>query len=189
MTSLASMSSIHYRYISHADGIIFLLDPLQIPSIQSRLSAMNLPALDPHAAPEDLVMRLQGLFKKEGKLHAKQKVKVPIAFTLSKIDTLQPLLEPGSALERPALHMGFLDLDEVQSVSTEIASYLREWISPNFCTIINDGFTHYSYFGVSSLGEAPDKNNRIHVVSPLRVEDPFLWIIYNLGLIKGKKVR
>src|SRR5205085_11824558 len=120
-------------------------------------------------------------------LRPRQKVKVPIAFTLSKVDTLIPILDPGSALQRPGDHPGHLDLEEVQSVSTEIANYLAEWINPAFLASIRNGFACYNYFGVSSLGEQPDANNRLSTVSPLRVEDPFLWLLYKLDLIKGKK--
>lgn len=58
MNYLATLSSPHYRYICHADGIIFLLDPLQIPSLRHRLISAHLPALDPEAYPEHIVMRL-----------------------------------------------------------------------------------------------------------------------------------
>ena len=194
MTSLTTMS-VQNRYICHADGIIFLLDPLQIPIVRHRLTTFNqlntanLPIADSKASPENIVGRLRDLFERENKLRATQKVKIPLAFTLSKIDTLRPLLEPGSPLLLPGDHRGgYLDLDDVQSVSTEIANYMADWINPSFCNIINTGFASYNYFGVSSLGEQPD-NDHLSRVSPLRVEDPFLWLLYKLDLIKGKKRR
>jgi hypothetical protein len=73
----------------------------------------------------------------------------------------------------------------MQSVSTDIANYMADWINPNFCNIIETGFAAYEYFGVSSLGEQP-QNDHLSRVSPLRVEDPFLWLLYKLGLINGK---
>jgi Double-GTPase 2 len=189
MTSLAALSSPQYRYICHADGIIFLLDPLQIPSLRHRLTSAHLPALDPDAHPEHIVTRLHHLFKKEHQLRA-NKVAVPIAFTLSKIDALLSAMggdiDAGSELRKPSLHSGYVDLGEMQSVNTEVASYLKAWLSPNFCSIIAEDFAHYSYFGVSSLGEPPDAHNHVSTVSPLRVEDPFLWILYQLGLLKGR---
>jgi hypothetical protein len=188
MTSLTTMS-IQNRYICYADAIIFLLDPLQIPSVRHLLPNANVLPSDPKASPENIVGRLRDLFEHEYKLHATQKVKTLIAFTLSKVDTLVPLLEPGSELQRPSQHFGYLDLDDVQSVSTEIANYLASWINPTFCEIINDNFADYSFFGVSSLGAQPDVNNRLSTISPLRVEDPFLWILHKMDLIKGKKRR
>lgn len=187
MASFATMSTVYYRYISYANGIIFLLDPLQIPALQHQLPSVNLPAFDMAASPENMVVRLHHLFEKERHLHTSQKVKIPVAFTLSKIDTLLSLLDPGSSLHRPGSHPGYLNLNEVESMSTEVANYLKMWISSNFCNIIKDDFACYSYFAMSSLGESPDVNNRIQVVSPLRVEDPFLWLLYKLHVVKGRK--
>ncbi len=188
MTSLTTMS-LQNRYIIHADGIIFLLDPLQISSVRQRLSIANVPPADLKASPEAIVGHLRDLFERERKLRVTRPVKTPVAFTLSKIDTLLPLLEPGSEFHHPGAHYGYLDLDDAQSVHTEVSNYLASWINPNFCNIIHSSFARYNYFGVSSLGEPPDASNRLSTVSPLRVEDPLLWILYQLGLIKGKKRR
>ncbi len=188
MTALDRLS-VQARYICHADGIIFLLDPLQISSVRQQLPGVNAPNYDPKAAPEYIVGRLRDLFERQYNLPATKKITVPIAFTLSKVDTLLSIVEPGSALQRPSEHFGILDLADVQSMSTEIANYLKTWINPNFCTTIDHNFARYRYFGASSLGGMPDANNHLVKVEPLRVEDPFLWILYELDLIKGKKGR
>lgn len=187
MSSLTTMA-LQNRYITYANGIIFLLDPLQIPSIRQQLAtSANFPAADLKASPEYIVGRLRDLFEREHRLRVTQKVKVPVAFTLSKIDTLFALLEPGSEFHHPGNHNGYLDLDDVQSVHSEILTYLSLWLNPNFCNIIHSNFGRYTYFGVSSLGEQPDQNNRLSAISPLRVEDPFLWILQQFGLIRSKK--
>ncbi len=184
MTSLNTMS-LQNRYILHAHGIIFLLDPLQIPSMRQKLPKANVPPVDPQASPEYIVGRLRDLFERENNVRATHKIKVPVAFTLSKVDTMFSLLDPGSALHHPGGHSGYLDLDDVESVHTEIANYLAAWISPNFCDIIHNNFAHYRFFGVSSLGEQPDLDNCLSHVSPLRIEDPFLWILFRLRLVRG----
>ena len=189
MNSLDTLS-IQARYICHSHGIIFLLDPLQIQSVRDQLpSHVNAPVQDVKAAPDYIIDRLRNLFERQQYVKANKKVKVPIAFTLSKVDTLFPLVEPGSALHRPGEHFGQVDLDDVQNVSTEISNYLGSWINPNFCNVIEDNFACYRFFGVSSLGGQPDANFHLATVNPFRVEDPFLWILYELGLLKGKKVR
>lgn len=186
MTSFTTMST-HNRYICQADGIIFLLDPLQIPSIRQQLPSVKLPTTDSRASPEHIVVLLRKLFETQQNLRATQPAKVPIAFTLSKVDTLFPLLDRGSALHRPSEHLGYLDLDDIQGISTEIDNYLRSWINVNFCNFVHASFATHQYFGVSSLGREPDVHQRLSTVSPLRVEDPFLWILYKLGLIKGQR--
>lgn len=188
MTSLSTMS-VDYRYISHADAIIFLLDPLQIASVRQQLTSANVPSEDFKASPEHIVNNLRDLFEQQQHLRPEQKITVPVAFTLSKVDTLTPLLDPQSDLLSPGNHTGRLDLDDIQSVSTEIANYLKEWINLSFLTGIRNGFASYSFFGVSSLGEQPDTNGHLSTVSPFRVEDPLLWSLYKLGLISGKRGR
>ncbi len=186
MTS-SNIMSVHNRYILHADGIIFLLDPLQIPQVQQELNLSHMLALDDRYSAINIVSQLQQLFEKERGVN--QKVRIPIAFTLSKIDALESLLAPGSPLRGPGESeaYGYLDLDEVQNVSTEIENYLREWVGPSFRIIIKHKFQCYKFFAVSSLGHTPQQNNRLSVVSPRRVEEPFLWLLYKLGLIEGKK--
>jgi hypothetical protein len=186
LTSLTTMS-LQNRSIAHADGIIFLLDPLQIPSVRSLIPDTNAPQADVKASPEYMAGRLRDFFERERGLRATEKVKVPVAFTLSKLDTLFPLLEAGSEFHHPGGHDGYLDLDDVQSVHTEISNYLASWINPNFCGIIHNSFARYNYFGVSSLGSQPDAGNHLSTISPLRVEDPFLWILFQHGLIQGMK--
>jgi hypothetical protein len=181
---------LHVKYICDADAIIFLLDPLQIPTLRQRLPHANLPSLDANANPEYIVGRMRELFESRFRdLSPTKKIKTPVAFTLSKIDALQPILARDSALIRNGEHFGHLDLDDVQSMHTEIANYLKSWISFGFCQKIEDNFAYYRYFGVSSLGGQPDANHHLAAINPIRVEDPFLWILYQLHLIKGKKGR
>ncbi len=187
LASLTTMS-LQYRYITRADGIIFLLDPLQIPRVRSQIPAPGtLPLANLKASPDYIVSRVRDLFEREQNLRASQMVKTPIAFTLSKVDTLFPLLEPGSELHHAGAHHAYLNLDDVRSVHTEITGYLETWISPNFAAMIESNFARYNYFGVSSLGEQPDESNHLNALTPLRVEDPFLWILYQLDCIKGKR--
>jgi hypothetical protein len=191
MTSLSTMV-VQNRYICHADAIIFLLDPLQIQTVRLQLPPLPaqkkaLPQEDPRASPEYIVDNLRHLFEREHGLRAVQRVNVPIAFTLSKIDMLTPILDPGSALLRPGNHPGYVDLSDIQGVSTDVSNYLSEWINPGFLRTVHNGFSSYSFFGVSALGEQPDANDHLSTVSPLRVEDPFLWLLYKLELIRGRK--
>ncbi len=188
MKSLSKMS-VYNRYICYADGIIFLLDPLQIPSVRfdHRMASANLPLEDPDASPEYIINNLRDLFEREQRLGATQKVKVPIAFTLSKVDTLKPILDRVSALGRPSNHPGVLNYDDVQSVNTEISDYLAGWINPSFMIGVRRGFEHFNFFGVSALGNQPDANDQLTTISPLRVEDPFLWLLRQLNLINERK--
>jgi len=96
-----------------------------------------------------------------------------------------PIIDPGSALRMTGEHFGNLNLSDSQSVHTEIWNYLQNWIGANFTNLIDTHFENYRYAAISSLGHAPD-GGKIDAITPIRVEDPFLWILYKIGLIKGK---
>ncbi len=186
MTS-ADIMAVHNRYIIHADGIILLLDPLQISQVRQELNLPNLPGIDPKASPLYIIGKLRELFERTQQVRAKQKVTIPIAFTLSKTDALTPLLAPGSPLKEHSSHVSYLDLREMQSVSTEVENYVKKWIGPGFSLAIEHNFQCYEFFAMSSLGSQPENNKPLRVVSPRRVEDPFLWLLYKLNLIDGKR--
>lgn len=179
--------SVEARYICKADGLIVLLDPLQIENIRQQLPAsIQMPQPDPMARPEFIVGRLHELLESFHHRSGSKKISTPVAFTLSKVDTLRELVAPDSTLLRHSEHYHALDLADVQSVSTEIGNYVQAWITPGFYNEIDYKFANYRFFGVSSLGNQPDASGRVKI-EPLRVEDPFLWLLHQFKLIKGKK--
>jgi len=188
MTSLDILST-EARYICFASGIIFLLDPLQIDTVRQMLPENALPTKDPTAEPTYIVERLRELFERQFHLSPTAKIKTPVALVLSKADTLLPIIEPGTALRMTGEHFGYFNLADAQSVHTETLNYLQSWMGAGFSNRADTGFSKFHYFSVSSLGGAPTKDGKIQTISPIRIEDPFLWILYQLGLIKGKKGR
>lgn len=191
MASLDRMS-VQARYITEADGIIFLLDPLQADPVRARLSHMSLPTRDTKAQPDNVVTALRQLFEREKGLKPTVKVKTPVAFTLSKGDTLLTLSEvaPDSKLRSNGAHHGVVDWADMQSVSTEVENYVQEWLGHNFVEFVHQGFDDYAYFTVSALGGQPMSDGRLsRDVDPLRVEDPFLWLLAKLDLVPVTKGR
>lgn len=187
MQSLDMMSA-EARYICFTDGLIFLLDPLQIDAVRQLLhgTEIDLPERVPGSEPKLIVERLRQLYERQFRLKGTQKIKKPVAFTLAKIDALFSLIDPSSTLHRSGEHFGYLNRADVESVHTEITNYLLTWMGAEFDTFARINFDNYHYFGVSALGQPPT-NNSLETVSPHRVEDPLLWIFYQFGLIKDKK--
>lgn len=186
MTSNATLST-YSNYICGADGIIFLLDPLQMSGIRQKMSSAQLPPTDPSASPENIVRALRELFERVNHISPQQKIKTPMAFTLSKTDAIADILDdPGSPILQSSNHIGSLGLNEIQSLHTDINHRLQDWLSPNFCNYIEENFANYNYFGISSLGKQPNTRGHIDNVSPRRVEEPFLWLLYRNHLIKGQ---
>ena len=177
--------SVENRAITRAAGLIFIVDPLQIESVAQRLPGVTATRSDPRSSADNMLDRMIKLFEVE-KVRPGGKIRIPLAVVLSKVDILEPILDPGSALRRPSMHSGTLNLAEVQSTSTEVSGYLRSWLTHSFCDNIETRFPTHMYFGVSSLGKQQDVRSQLEVVEPLRVEEPFLWLLYKLGFVRGK---
>ncbi len=180
--------------LSHADGIILMIDPLQLDSVCQQLFNRPATGTDPQAHPENILGRLLELSERRHGFHplsrfgVGNKIDLPIAIAVSKIDVLSSIIDPSSPLNIAGEHHNALNLTDAQSVSTEVSRYLRKWIGAGFCNNIESSFSNFQYFGVSSLGHQPDAQHPV-VTNPLRVEDPLLWLLYKTGLIKGKKIR
>jgi len=186
MQSLDTMST-EARYICAAAGIIFLLDPLQIDAIRQQVPVSMQPTRDVKADPVNIVERLRELFERQHSLKATKKVKTPVAFVLSKIDTLFSILDPSSGLRGAGEHFGHFNLRDSQSIHTEIRTYLDSWMGAGFSNRVDSDFVNYRFFGVSSLGRAPTRQGRVDSIAPIRVEDPFFWLLHQFGLIEGRK--
>lgn len=175
--------SVEARYITAASAIIFLLDPLQIPAIRALLPSDGLPALNRLDEPRNIVERLCELLEPVAGIG--QRIQIPVAFALSKMDALYPIIEAGSLMRLPSGHVNSFNESESRSLDAEIWSYLNSWTGGGLTGIVEANFEKSRYFAVSSLGRSPTVDGRIESVSPLRVEDPFLWILRNFGLVSG----
>jgi hypothetical protein len=184
MKSLNAMS-VETRYITRAAGIIFLLDPLQIAAVRERLPHLNVPPADPHSEPTYLLDRLCDLFESQAHAGTPRRIDIPVAFVVSKIDAVWPIMERGSLLRQPGEHFGTLRRQEVQSIHTEVWNYLETWIGSGFNNRVEQAFSRFRYFAASALGRSPDATGGVDTVSSLRVEDPFLWILMELGFVRG----
>lgn len=185
-----SVQAQYYRFLLRASGIIFLIDPLQYPGIRSHLPAPirdRLPALDSSAS--DIVSEVHKLFEAEGLVGVGQKIKVPTAFALSKSDMLADFVYKGAYVGRDSNHQGGFDVEANRRASQEVMGYLEKWDSEELVNKVNTLYGNYSFFTLSALGEMPDEKLRLRNLTPLRVADPLLWILYQRGYIPAKPTR
>lgn len=177
------------RYIANSNGIIFLLDPLQIPAVGQRLmGSVSLPAI--HTEPNEIIGRVAQLIRQHRQLRATTKIDTPVALAFSKIDAVRRLMDPGSPINEASDHDGFFDLSDAERVNDSMRAYVAEWVGPDLDVFLRHNFRTFGYFGLSALGAAPDEGGQLRMgVAPFRVEDPFLWILYRMGIIAGKKRR
>lgn len=173
------------QQLFYSDGVIFLLDPLQIKAVQALLRARGtrtFPPTNSKTLPIKILRRYINLYEDR---YNGAKVTTPVAFTISKLDALYPLL-PANSLLPPKIPVTISPLtsqekvSEEQAASSEVAQYLRRWHGEMY-EVIASRFTTYRFFAISALGYPPKADDNTFIgVFPYRVELPFLWILQHL---------
>ena len=188
---LISQASVqeNVRYLTAADAIVLLLDPLQMRGARklakpgTRLPEEGRTEDNPVNVLErvtDLVMTIDG--------GPKKKIRKPLAIAFSKLDALTHDLKETSPLRRPAPDTPFFDETDSQEVHAEILRLLTRWDGARIDSIAGKYYQRYRYFGLSALGETPTADNKVSPrgIRPYRVADPFLWALGEFGAIKVK---
>jgi hypothetical protein len=180
------------RYLAAADGIILVLDPLQLPGARERANPGTL--LPTPAAPDDQpatvlenITNLLLATQEGGKPGAR--IRKPLAIVFSKMDALTRELKPTSPLLRPpprTLHLAERDSLEVHH---EIRRLLDRWGGSRIDQIARLHYSTYRYSGVSALGETPTAGNEVSPrgIRPLRIGDPFMWVLAEFGVIQARR--
>jgi Double-GTPase 2 len=176
------------RYLAAADGIVLLLDPLQMPGGRklaadgTRLPTQATDADTPVAVLRnitDLILRTEpdGLITR------------PLAIVFSKIDALQHDLKETSPLRQTPAQGAYFDERDSLEVHTEVQRLLSRWQGSLIDRIARQHYRRYRYFGVSALGETPTSANQVSPrgIRPYRVGNPLTWILGDLGLIPVKR--
>ena len=177
-------------YISHSSAIILLLDPTQIPYVNSTLRDENpkikLRDTDKNASYETILHNTIEVIHNHTR--STGRIKIPLAVGFSKWDLIEnsPQLRPdeGSSILRPSPHFtkGFQKMD-CDNVNYEIEGLLAAWGYENFIITLKQNFTNVNFFAFSAIGADVDERGNVPAVVPKRVEDPFLWLLNELGII------
>ncbi|MDR0887681.1 MAG: hypothetical protein LBM39_00640 [Candidatus Methanoplasma sp.] len=171
-------------FISIASGIVFLVDPLQIPYINTRIRMDNKPL--PGKNVTDILSNIANIIRTNHSLRQKEIIPIPLAVVLTKSDILMKVPENDEESNilfglNSSLYIdrvrGKLDMDNFEQISVEIEEYMRRTVSGSFTQTVKE-FRDSSYFAVSSLGSNPSGTMLTRGVSPMRVEDPFIWLLY-----------
>ncbi|MFC1530962.1 hypothetical protein ACFL5T_01775 [Gemmatimonadota bacterium] len=178
------------KYIARADGIIFLVDPLQIPAVRDHTSGVPLPG--DHTDPATIVGKLARVVRGVRHMDVVEPIRTPLAFTLSKIDAVQRMLPPGSSILGDSGHGNRFDVRGFERSSQEIRSRLCDWYGDSGALVrdVEHNFRDCGYFAVSALGSSPDSTGQLGLgVAPFRIGDPLLWLMWKRGLIDDKDER
>lgn len=184
--TLQESVELNTRYLSAAGGVILLLDPMRMPGARRFASEGDGESgfRDGFDTPLNILSRVTDLLRITGGRGPARKIRVPIAVAFSKLDTLWDFFEPGSPLAREP-HDGrpVLDLDDLKAVHDHVRALLYDWGEDQIDQLLHANYEHYSFFGLSALGGPPRDGRVVGGVRPYRVEEPFLWLLAQFGVI------
>jgi hypothetical protein len=180
----------HLSFLTHADGILFMFDPLAVPAIKDYLR--DVVPLQDHGRDPRLV--LDNLRRIIGNAQPK------IGVVLSKFDALQALRDvdsvewkrtmsnPGAAIMRDPSLSAKYDRADGDLLSLEVQSLLDKLGAGDFMTRLestpNGLELDRRFFAVSVLGESPDGASISKLgISPFRILDPIKWLLHTKGIL------
>ncbi len=182
-----TMSTVN-KYIYRSDGIILLLDPLQLGRVRDRLNgSVSLPSRNTETS--DIITRTTSLILAGRELSADAMVPTPLAVAFSKFDAVESLVDPQFQLNADPDHLGGYDLADFEAVNAEMQSLLEEWDNRAVLQQVETRYQRFGYFGLSALGCNPHGDKKIPRVLPRRAEDPFLWLLHQHKLIPAARNR
>lgn len=179
------MSTVN-KYIYRSDGILLLIDPLQLPAVRDKVAPTTpLPQINTETA--DILNRTTRLIERGHSMQPTDVIKIPLAVAFSKFDAVLPLLDPHSQLHASANHDGGFDIDDFEAVNVEMMTRLDKWNGQDILQLARTRYKRYGFFGLTALGCNPHDSKKISRLLPRRIEDPFLWLLAQNNIIR--KVR
>jgi hypothetical protein len=182
-------------HIKNSAGILFLVDPLQFKKIRNKMlvtldqTHSSVEMSETPLEPRDVILTLHQNFIGH---QNNAKTNIPTAVVLTKSDLLQSIagenddyLPSNSNVFNNYVHRNELNLTEFQNINGEIGRFIEN-IDQAFKDAIDVSFTNTAYFAVSALGTNPVEKEITGVINPIRVDEPILWLLYELGYIDGK---
>lgn len=181
-------------YVSSSKGIIFLLDPLQIPAVRNQIrpdlvnKSVSIEKNE-NTGYGSIVQNIATLIRTNRKIKTKLGIDIPVVITFSKFDVLKDIIEPSSRLwkDSPHVNFGYFDERDLKQVNDEMIGLLQYWGESNFIENVRKEFSNVRYLPCSAFGSCPDESGNVMPPKSLRIEDGILWILKELKKIPVKK--
>ena len=177
-------------HVTNSSGVIFLVDPQQFRNISRKLQVLNKLNYEINYSSEPseaLTTLLENYIAKQPNGISQ----IPTAVVLTKSDLLEALsyesdyIHPRSNIFARYTHRGYLNMTQTDIVNYEVDEFIQR-ADPNFRNALKRRFGNLGLFAVSALGARPEQIlQRAAQFSPMRVDEPFLWILYRLRCIEG----
>lgn len=162
-----------HAYFSHADAVLFLVDPFSLHEVQQQVGERLDPYRDKVTAcdevPQHVYDRLLTVLR-SFKETSSRLGSLPVAVTLTKCDAFA--LNLGVAAPKPT--------DESTTDSREVRQWLEERGEGNLVRSLEHDFSRVSFFACSALGHLPDDDSRASF-EPVGVLAPLEWLLAQAG--------
>ena len=190
--SQSNPSDAETRYIAEAKMLMLLIDPLKLYGIRKQLTDDEIrkgggdPVKDQvdDRYTADFIDQLVSYIRVASRKTVRERLKIPVAVVLCKMDLLQRFFPAESVVYNPPpMTFGtFNDVDS-QQVHAEIDAFIHS-ACPSLNMSFNMVFSNWRYFGVSSYGAQPlGKQKLAEAPRPLRVMDPLMWNLRAAGIL------
>ncbi|WP_433270801.1 hypothetical protein ACQPZF_10835 [Actinosynnema sp. CS-041913] len=147
--------------LAHADGLVL--------------------AVEPGAVPGDAgIARLAEAVRAARGLRPHNRISVPLAVVLTKLDTVWDMVDPGSPLLRPVPRTSGYAVSDGVDVHHETTAWLGRWNRTDLIRGVRTAFRRHRCFAATALGDRVDGRRE---PMAYRVEDPLLWLLAGFGAI------
>ena len=189
---VTAMSEDIKNYINGSNTLVILFDPLMLDTVAQRMDPEKLAASTgtygqgQRKSAAELVTDITTYIKAAMKLKPNQLINRNVAVVFTKFDMVLDEFGTGTVTqESPHLKSGGFVLSDCEAVDEEIRSWIERNGGVQFLKNISNNFIdkNVKYFGISSFGAAPRSDGLLDEISPHRILDPLMWMMYNEGII------
>lgn len=174
------------KFLNESDAVLFLLDTFQIPYIHDKLGIRD----NDGKRYNIIIDNVLSHFKQSDPRIREAHFRKPLALVFSKIDAIlnnedkfEDTSIAGMSLTNNSNYLSdpYISLSDFDSISASVEAALTSWEERNFINNIRNNYKNVKFFGISALGDNPDKSKKITSLKPYRVLDPLVWILNEFG--------
>lgn len=175
-------------YISHSEAVIVILDPRQIPSVNSAIAAAipGLPKVS-DVKYDEILNNVSEIIRDDIRLSKKKKIQIPLCIAFSKWDLVMEtpgLIPDGLICGQTSQSTKGYDEQKIEAISGEIRSLLmQQWGESSLVSLAEQNFETVKYFSFSAWGNSNAGKVGAPAIASFRVEDPLLWILRHNKII------
>ncbi|MCD7956984.1 MAG: hypothetical protein LUG93_14800 [Lachnospiraceae bacterium] len=178
------------RYVAGSKVLVILIDPLTlseaVSEVPEEIREWSSTAEHTGGAPTAMVDNLANYIRACCGISVDRKIDRDVAIVFTKIDIVEGEFRAGVTMQpSPHLEKRGFDLADADAVDQEIQDWLAAKHQSAFLKAIDANFVNgrVRFFGVSNFGKPPVGPYRLGTVTPHRVLDPLVWMLYKEGIV------